>query len=773
MHRPVSAAHASNDPANGARFYDTVSTPFNEVRRAAEPGVVVKTVKRHGAIFAIDRPIGHVKTGTGDDGKPFELTYTCDYGYLCKTHEDKDPPIGGDGMLIDAYCCAPTSRAANDEPDMDEPDMDEGDVDVPWIHVVNQVFPADQKPDEQKLIVGAKDAEHACRVYFAHTPSTRFGSMFSLDEKAFRTQLATATPGKRFAFTPTTPVAPDEPPPSSRGNRTRNVIPPRAASATVHAHQEPHAMPNAARPASPAHRDAGTGEEFSVIPELFTRVVQAERAYKRDVGGTERICVDFVMSTEAKDSHGTILRAEWDLKRFLQNPVFIYMHNRREDRPPIGVMENVRVEGKKLLGTACFDTTTEFDREIAQKYLNGTMRGGSVGFNPRSVTVEIIDGEETVVFADNELLEFSAACVPSNPDTIATQKARCLELGRAAGAIVRGAVPHRKFPLDNSTKWDAVAAEKRVRAWATKGDGKLDFGKYAQAFGWVDPAKANDVGGYKLLHHDVMGGRLVTVRGGVIAAGNAIQGARGGVNIPPSDLPAVKAHLAEHYKEFGLAPPWEKKKAHDNQTPTPTENTMLDLILRLADPTTDSASAGQRAHGAAPCEVTCPGCSETLRVVAELPASVAKTASELAETKATLGAAEARATTLETKLGARSKDVSNLLVKLAERDLSDLTGKKIDPAEVDTEMELARVYFSDEARDADGNLVGLQKWQTRVEKLKGRPDMKLDTRVVPPPKPGDQPTTPAAAAETKKDKDGRTHAGAESLTALKNFGKQA
>jgi len=739
----ASAAHASNDPTT----------------RAAEPGKVVKTVKRHGATFAIDRPIGHVKTGMGFDGKPFELTYSCDYGYLQKTHEDKAPPVGGDGMMVDAYCCEPTSK-----------DAGSGDGDE-VIHVVNQVRYGTNEHDEQKLILGARDADHASQVYFTHTPARCFGSMFTMSGEAFRAQLATATPGKAFTFLPAAPIAPDEPPPSSRTARAlRNVIPQRAASATVHASQEPHAMHH---PASPAHRDA-SGADAPAIPELFTRVVQAERAYKREVGGVERVCVDFVMSTEAKDSHGTILRCEWDLKRFNTNPVFIYMHNRREDRPPIGVMENVRVDGKKLVGTACFDNTTEFDREIAAKYLNGTMRGGSVGFNPRSVTVEIIDGEETVVFGDNELLEFSAACVPSNPETIATQKARCLELGRAA-LVVRGAVPHRKFPLDQSTKWDAVASEKKVRAWATKVDGKLDFAKYAQAFGYVDPDKTASPAGYALLHHTVSpdGKTLVTVRGGIIAACRDVQTSR--VKIPVADMPAVKAHLGEHCKEFGLAPPWEKKKAHDPSIPIPTENTpMLDLILRLADttPTGDVATQG-RAHGAAPCEVSCPGCSETLRVVAELPASVAKTAAELTETRATLGAAEARATALDTKLSARSKDLSGLLVKLAERDLSDLTGKKIDPAEVDTEMELARVYFADETRDDKGNLVGLAKWEARVAKLRARPDQKLDTRVVPAPKAGDVPTQPASVDATKKDKEGRTHAGAESLSALKNFGKQA
>lgn len=753
----ASAAHASNDPTT----------------RAAEPGKVVKTVKRHGATFAIDRPIGHVKTGMGFDGKPFELTYSCDYGYLQKTHEDKAPPVGGDGMMVDAYCCEPTSK-----------DAGSGDGDE-VIHVVNQVRYGTNEHDEQKLILGARDADHASQVYFTHTPARCFGSMFTMSGDAFRAQLATATPGKAFTFLPSAPIAPDEPPPSSRSARAlRNVIPPRAASATVHAHQEPHAMPRttvvvAAPGPDHAHalqRDAGAldaGGEPGVIPDLFMRVADTGQSFIKKIGDKDRICTPVIMSTEAKDSHRTILRCNWDTKRYESNNVFLWMHNRREDRPPIGSVIDVKTDkaAKQLRGLIVHDDTTEFDREIAAKYQNGTLHGVSVGFNPRTITVEIIDGEETVVFDDIELLELSGACVPSNPQTIAAQMKRCLEIGRAASTdaypITRGAVPHRKYPLDQSMKWDEKAAEKAVRAWATVG-GKLNLGRYAQAFGYVDPDKTDTPAGYALLHHTVSpdGKTLVTVRGGVVAACRDVQTSR--VKIPIADMSAVKAHLGEHCKEFGLAPPWEKKKAHDPSLPTPTENApMLDLIVRLADttPTGDVATQG-RAHGAAPCEVTCPGCSETLRVVAELPASVAKTAAELTETRVTLSAAEARATALETKLGVRSRDVAGLLLQIAERDISDLIGKQLDPAERETEIELARVYFESDARDDKGNLVGLAKWQARVEKLKARPDQKLGVRVVPAPKAGDVPTQPATKVEVERDKDGRTHAGEGALSRI-------
>lgn len=747
--------------------------PVAAESRAREKAPIAKTVQAHGATFHIDRPIGHVKKGTAPDGSAYEVTYTCDYGYLAKTHEGKEPPIGGDKMLIDAYCCAPTSRSDGGD---DGPPSSVGVE--PVIHVVNQVKFGTNEPDEQKLILGARDAEHATRVYFDHTPAKCFGSMFTMTGAAFRAQLAACKSGQPCSFVPGDPDD-LEPPSTKRGagvdNPTRGAIPRHAASATVHASQEPHQMPLATVTPQPAvHRDAPPGAaDPSAIPELFTRLIVAERAYSKEVDGKSRVHVDFVMSTEAKDNHGTVLRAQWDLKRFNANPVFLYMHNRRADLPPIGVMQNVRVEGKKLLGTAVFDDTTEFDRAIAAKYLNGTMRGGSVGFNPRSISVEIVDDEETVIFGDNELLEFSAACVPSNPETIAQQKARCLELGRAAAdeTPTRGAVPHMKYPLDQSSKWDAAAAEKRVRAWATS-NGKVAFGKYARAFGWVDPEKAQSFDGYKLLHHDVSpdGKSLVTVRGGVIAAGNAIQGARGGLKIPPGDLPAVKAHLAEHYREFNIKPPWEAKKTHDT-APSTTEPSMHTLVLRLADlDPNDKTRTPEAPHSV---DAKCPSCNEEVRTTVELSPELVKRGADLAEaraalteTQATLAAAEARATALETKATLRGADVSALLLQIAERDLKDLIGKKIDPAEQDTEMELARVYFADETRDDKGNLVGLTKWQARVAKLTARPDMKLTQRALPAPKAGDAPTQPGAADAAKRDDKGRTVAGQSAVARI-------
>jgi hypothetical protein len=42
-----------------------------------------------------------------------------------------------------------------------------------------------------------------------------------------------------------------------------------------------------------------------------------------------------------------------------------------------------------------------------------------------------------------------------------------------------------------------------------------------------------------------------------MAAGNVMQGARGGVDIPEKDVDRGKSHLAKYYRKMDRTPPWE------------------------------------------------------------------------------------------------------------------------------------------------------------------------------------------------------------------------
>ncbi|OBJ14397.1 hypothetical protein A5653_02615 [Mycobacterium colombiense] len=113
------------------------------------------------------------------------------------------------------------------------------------------------------------------------------------------------------------------------------------------------------------------------------------------------------------------------------------------------------------------------------------------------------------------------------------------------------------LPLaDRDRKWDGDGAEKRVRKWADAQDGPNQ--KYRDAHVWYDSDKKDNFTAYKLLIADVIDGDLKAVPRGVMAAGAIMDGARGGIDVPASDVDRIKSHLAKYYKKMGEKPPWER-----------------------------------------------------------------------------------------------------------------------------------------------------------------------------------------------------------------------
>jgi len=104
--------------------------------------------------------------------------------------------------------------------------------------------------------------------------------------------------------------------------------------------------------------------------------------------------------------------------------------------------------------------------------------------------------------------------------------------------------------------WDGDAADRRVRAWADAED--EPDARYRDAHVWYDADAKDNFGSYKLLIADVVDGRLRAVPRGVMAAGNVMQGARGGVDIPRKDVDRVKSHLAKYYAKMDETAPWER-----------------------------------------------------------------------------------------------------------------------------------------------------------------------------------------------------------------------
>jgi hypothetical protein len=116
--------------------------------------------------------------------------------------------------------------------------------------------------------------------------------------------------------------------------------------------------------------------------------------------------------------------------------------------------------------------------------------------------------------------------------------------------------PFKDLPMaDRKRPWNGTEAEKRVRRWAEAQDAPNS--RHRQAHVWYDKDKKEEFTGYKLLIADVVDGELTVVPRGVMAAAAVMQGSRGGVDLPSTDITRVRNHLAKYYKKMDDAAPWE------------------------------------------------------------------------------------------------------------------------------------------------------------------------------------------------------------------------
>jgi len=185
----------------------------------------------------------------------------------------------------------------------------------------------------------------------------------------------------------------------------------------------------------------------------------------------------------------------------------------------------------------------------------GSVTHMSVGFNipDWEKDMEIRDGIRFVKKAD--LWEASLVTIPAN------EMANVL----AMKAAMKAATPFKDLPLaDVDMRWDANAAKARVMEWAGAEDG-LDTPaiqkKYRDCFFWYDSAEPDVFASYKLPFTDIIDGKLTAVPRGIFAAAAAMQGARGGVDIPESDRPGVIRHIERYYAKMDRESPFKEERA--------------------------------------------------------------------------------------------------------------------------------------------------------------------------------------------------------------------
>ncbi len=124
------------------------------------------------------------------------------------------------------------------------------------------------------------------------------------------------------------------------------------------------------------------------------------------------------------NSYGSrVLTAGIDLSQYERNPVLLWMH-RRSWEPgamPIGKVENLRIEGDKLIGTPVFDQNDDFAKRIESKWENGYLRMASAGLETVETSPDpalVLPGQTRVTVTRSKLVEVSIVDIGGNDEAL-------------------------------------------------------------------------------------------------------------------------------------------------------------------------------------------------------------------------------------------------------------------------------------------------------------------------------------------------------------------
>jgi HK97 family phage prohead protease len=245
----------------------------------------------------------------------------------------------------------------------------------------------------------------------------------------------------------------------------------------------------------------------------------------------------------------------------------LWQHNTDE---PIGLPMRL-FEGEDGLVIQGGISRTQRGRDALILLRDQVIDAMSIGFDTiKETTEELPDGTVVRHIHEVRLWEISLVTFGADPNarilevnklpaTAAVSEKAKINTGRLELQVVQRFLD---LPLsDRGREWDASAAKDRVRTWADATEAPNQ--KYAKCWVfWESPG--DEFGQYKLPIADLVDGILTAIPRGIFAAAAAVQGARGGLNIPEDELPAVQRHLGSYYRKMrkkfdddSIVAPWE------------------------------------------------------------------------------------------------------------------------------------------------------------------------------------------------------------------------
>jgi len=217
--------------------------------------------------------------------------------------------------------------------------------------------------------------------------------------------------------------------------------------------------------------------------------------------------------------------------------------------------------------------------EILQGIIHGAITEMSFGYDVIKSEMDKLNGKVVRVLKEIRLWDISDVNWGMNPATV---------------ALVKMAVPFADY---------GTADEERAWSAPNLGDftDETDFSalsvserrRIREHFAWSAEAVPERFADLKLPHHEPRKSGVGPANwNGVRAAMAALNGARGGVDIPADEREAVYRHLARHYEQFGKEPPdlktcrliWELQDYHNGNPVIQSKAGELLSLLTAAEP---------------------------------------------------------------------------------------------------------------------------------------------------------------------------------------------
>ena len=137
----------------------------------------------------------------------------------------------------------------------------------------------------------------------------------------------------------------------------------------------------------------------------------------------------YVISDSSLNDYGfRLLTSGADISRYLKNPVLLLMHERSgkkyQDSPslPIGIVEEIQIEGDQITGALWLDANDEFAVAIYNKLEAGILRMLSVGANPKEESVSpehMLPGQTRATVTKWVMMEISVVDIGANENALA------------------------------------------------------------------------------------------------------------------------------------------------------------------------------------------------------------------------------------------------------------------------------------------------------------------------------------------------------------------